>query len=84
MKLWAALLLGLALTTPALAGEKIDINKAPITVLDKLEVKNTGPMLSERIQSGRPYKSIDDLTSKKVISQQEFEAIKNLIIVKAK
>jgi DNA uptake protein ComE-like DNA-binding protein len=84
MKLWAALSLVLALTTPALAGEKIDINKAPITVLDRLEVKNTGPMLSERIQGGRPYKSIDDLTSKKVISKKEFETIKNLIMVKAK
>jgi DNA uptake protein ComE-like DNA-binding protein len=84
MKLWAALSLVLALTTPALAGEKIDINKAPITVLDKLEVKNTGPMLSERIQGGRPYKSIDDLTNKKVISNKEFEAIKNLVMVKGK
>jgi DNA uptake protein ComE-like DNA-binding protein len=84
MKLWAALLLGLVLTTPALAGEKIDINKAPITVLDKLEVKDTGPMLSERIQGGRPYKSINDLTNKKVISNKEFEAIKNLVMVKAK
>ncbi len=84
MKLWAALLLVVALTTPVLAGEKIDINKAPITVLDQLEVKNTGPLLSERIQGGRPYKSIDDLTTKKVISKKEFEAIKNLIVVKAK
>jgi DNA uptake protein ComE-like DNA-binding protein len=84
MKLWAALLLVVALTAPVLAGEKIDINKAPITVLDKLEVKDTGPMLSERIQSGRPYKRIDDLTGKKVISKKEFEVIKNLIIVKEK
>jgi DNA uptake protein ComE-like DNA-binding protein len=84
MKLWAALLLSLALITPALAGEKIDINKAPITVLDKLEVKNTGPLLSERIQGGRPYKTIGDLTAKKVISPKEFEAIKNLIMVKEK
>jgi DNA uptake protein ComE-like DNA-binding protein len=84
MKLWAALSLVLALTNPALAGEKININKAPITVLDKLEVKDTGPMLSERIQGGRPYKRIDDLTGKKVISKKEFEAIKNMIMVKEK
>jgi DNA uptake protein ComE-like DNA-binding protein len=49
-----------------------------------LEVKDTGPMLSERIQGGRPYKRIDDLTGKKVISKKEFEAIKNMIMVKEK
>lgn len=61
MKLWAALLLGLALITPALAGEKIDINKAPITVLEMFEVKNTGPLLSERIRGSCPYKNIGGL-----------------------
>ena len=41
-------------------------------------------LLSELIQGGRLYKSMDDLTNKKVISKKEFEAIKNLIMVKEK
>jgi DNA uptake protein ComE-like DNA-binding protein len=60
---------------------KIDINKAPIAELDKLELPGTKPSLSERIQGGRPYKTADDLVSKKVISQDELNLIKNLITV---
>jgi DNA uptake protein ComE-like DNA-binding protein len=74
----------LLLSIPALAGEKtglININKAPITELDKLEVKNTAELLSERIQAGRPYMEINDLVTKKVISPREFNAIKNLVTI---
>ncbi len=81
MKAGFALSALLLLALPVFAGEKIDINKAPIVVLDKLEVKGTGAMLSERIQAGRPYKSIGDLTKKKVITYAEFEAIEKMIKV---
>jgi DNA uptake protein ComE-like DNA-binding protein len=67
-------------TTPG----KIDINQAPITELDKLELPGTKPSLSERIQSGRPYSQPEDLVSKKVISPEEFKLIKNLVTASKK
>jgi DNA uptake protein ComE-like DNA-binding protein len=60
---------------------KIDVNKAPIAELDKLELPGTKPSLSERIQGARPYKTADDLVAKKAISQDELNLIKNLITV---
>jgi DNA uptake protein ComE-like DNA-binding protein len=64
--------------SPTTAG-KIDINKAPIAELDKLELPGTKPSLSERIQQGRPYTKAEDLVTKKVISPEEFNLIKGLI-----
>jgi DNA uptake protein ComE-like DNA-binding protein len=63
------------------ATQKIDVNKAPIAELDKLELPGTKPSLSERIQGARPYKTADDLVAKKAISQDELNLIKNLITV---
>ncbi len=60
---------------------KIDVNKAPIAELDKLELPGTKPSLSERIQGARPYKTADDMVTKKAISQDELKLIKNLITV---
>jgi DNA uptake protein ComE-like DNA-binding protein len=70
-------------TKPA-KSSKIDINTAPIAELDKLELPGTKPSLSERIQGGRPYKQIDDLVSKKVISAEEFKLIQNLVTTETK
>lgn len=58
---------------------KININSASIAELDKLELPGTKPSLSERIQGGRPYNTLDDLVSKKVISPEEFKLISELI-----
>jgi DNA uptake protein ComE-like DNA-binding protein len=63
------------------ATQKIDVNKAPIAELDKLELPGTKPSLSERIQGARPYKTADDLVAKKAISQDELKLIKNLITI---
>jgi DNA uptake protein ComE-like DNA-binding protein len=65
--------------TAAKSGQ-IDINSAPIAELDKLELPGTKPSLSERIQGGRPYKTIEDLVIKKVISAEEFKLIKGLTV----
>ncbi len=65
----------------ASAATKIDINKAPIAELDKLELPGTKPSLSERIQGARPYKTAEDMVTKKAISQDELKLIKNLITV---
>jgi DNA uptake protein ComE-like DNA-binding protein len=60
-------------------GSKININTAPIAELDKLELPGTKPSLSERIQGARPYTKAEDLVTKKAISQEEYNLIKNLI-----
>jgi DNA uptake protein ComE-like DNA-binding protein len=66
-------------SSPAAQSGKIDINSAAIAELDKLELPGTKPSLSERIQGGRPYKTLEDLVTKKVISEDEFKLIKELI-----
>jgi DNA uptake protein ComE-like DNA-binding protein len=58
---------------------KINVNTAPIAELDKLELPGTKPSLSERIQGVRPYKTINDLVTKKAISADELKLIKNLV-----
>ncbi len=73
-----------ASTKTSTSSAKIDINVASIAELDKLELPGTKPSLSERIQGGRPYRKPEDLVSKKVISQSEFNLIKNLITVSDK
>lgn len=71
-------------TPSAPKSSKIDINTAAIAELDKLELPGTKPSLSERIQGGRPYKQIDDLVTKKVISAEEFKLIQNLVTTEPK
>jgi DNA uptake protein ComE-like DNA-binding protein len=70
-----------SVTKPIATTSKIDINSASIAELDKLELPGTKPSLSERIQGKRPYKTADDLVSKKAISVDEYKLIKDLIIV---
>ncbi|MCP2730056.1 ComEA family DNA-binding protein [Limnofasciculus baicalensis] len=59
--------------------EQININTAILSELDKLEAKLGVPALSNRIQASRPYGNIDELVSKKVISQEQFDQIKNMV-----
>ena len=60
---------------------KININSAILSELDKLEAKLGVPALSHKIQASRPYGSIDDLVSKDVVTQQQFDQIKDLVTV---
>ncbi|MDX2244735.1 MAG: helix-hairpin-helix domain-containing protein [Leptolyngbyaceae cyanobacterium bins.302] len=60
---------------------KININTAILSELDKLEAALGVPALSHKIQASRPYGSIDDLVSKKVVSQAQFDQIKNQLTV---
>ncbi len=60
---------------------KININTAILSDLDKLEAKLGVPALSNKIQASRPYGSPEDLVSKKVISQDQFNQIKDLVTV---
>jgi hypothetical protein len=61
------------------AGRKININSALLSELDKLEAKLGVPALSNKIQAERPYKDVNELVSKKVITDQQFQQIKDLV-----
>ncbi|MBD2629563.1 ComEA family DNA-binding protein [Trichormus variabilis] len=60
---------------------KININSAILSELDKFEAKLGVPALSNKIQASRPYASPEDLVSKKVITQQQFDQIKDMVTV---
>jgi hypothetical protein len=60
---------------------KININAAILSELDQLEAQLGVPALSHKIQASRPYGSVEDLVSKQVISQQQFDQIKNQLTI---
>jgi len=62
-------------------GKKININNAILSELDKLEAKLGVPALSNKIQGSRPYATPEELVSKKVISQQQFDQIKDMVTI---
>jgi hypothetical protein len=49
--------------------------------LDKLEGKLGIPALSNKIQSSRPYTKVEELVSKKVIDQAQFDTIKDMVTI---
>ena len=59
--------------------EKININTAILSELDKFEAKLGVPALSNKIQASRPYGSPEDLVTKKVITQEQFDQIKDQV-----
>ncbi|MEH2149913.1 helix-hairpin-helix domain-containing protein [Nostoc sp.] len=59
--------------------EKININTAILSELDKFEGKLGIPALSNKIQANRPYGSPEDLVTKKVITQEQFDQIKDQV-----
>jgi len=63
------------------AEEKININTAILSELDKFEAALGVPALSNKIQASRPYGSPEELVSKKVITQEQFDQIKDQVTV---
>jgi Helix-hairpin-helix motif len=63
------------------AEAKININKALTSELDKIEDKLSVPGLAEKIQAQRPYAATQELVSKKVIDQQQFDKVKDLLTI---
>jgi hypothetical protein len=61
--------------------KKININTALLSELDKLEAQLGVPALSHQIQASRPYGTVDDLVSKKVLTQAQFNQVKDLLTV---
>jgi hypothetical protein len=62
-------------------GKKININSAILSELDKFEAQLGIPALSHKIQASRPYGNPEDLVSKKVITQAQFDRIKDQLTV---
>lgn len=58
---------------------KMNINTVPSESLDRLP--GVGPVTASKIISARPYKQIEDLLNKKVVSNAVYEKIKGLITV---
>ncbi|ARV63296.1 DNA uptake protein [Nostocales cyanobacterium HT-58-2] len=61
--------------------KKININSAILSELDKFEAQLGVPALSHKIQASRPYSSPDDLVSKKVITQEQFDQIRDQVTI---
>jgi hypothetical protein len=61
--------------------KQININNGILSELDKFEAQLGVPALSHKIQANRPYSSPDDLVAKKVISQEQFDKIKDQVTV---
>jgi len=59
--------------------EIINVNKGTIDELDTLP--GIGKITAEKIINNRPYQSIDELLTKKVVNKGVFEKIKNLISI---
>lgn len=57
----------------------ININNASESELDSLP--GIGPVTAQKVIASRPYSTINDLLSKKVVGQSEFEKIKNSISI---
>jgi Helix-hairpin-helix motif len=62
-------------------GKKININNAILSELDKFEAKLGVPALSNKIQASRPYGKPEELVSKNVITQAQFDQIKEQVTI---
>lgn len=65
--------------TPTASSEKISINNATMDQLDTLP--GIGKITAQKIIQNRPYQSLDDLLSKKIVGKSVYERIKDLITI---
>lgn len=63
-----------AATSPAVSGKRVDINAATGSELDSLP--GIGPARSAAIVAGRPYADLNELVTKKVLTQGVFDGVK--------
>ncbi|WP_094531815.1 helix-hairpin-helix domain-containing protein [Pseudanabaena sp. SR411] len=70
-----------AMVMPSSSKGKININEAILSELDKVEAKLGIAGLSNKIQAARPYTKIEDLVSKKVITAEQFEQVKDMVSI---
>ena len=57
---------------------KVDINSATKEDLEKLP--GIGPATADKIIAGRPYNTKRDLLTKKILSQKEYDAVKDKLV----
>jgi Helix-hairpin-helix motif len=62
-------------------GKKVNINTAILSELDRFEAQLGVPALSNKIQASRPYGKPEELVAKKVITQAQFEQIKEMVTI---
>jgi DNA uptake protein ComE-like DNA-binding protein len=62
-------------------GKKVNINSAILSELDKFEGMLGVPALSNKIQAARPYASPEELVTKKVVTQEQFDKIKDMVTI---
>ncbi len=60
---------------------QININSAILSELDKLEGQLGVPALSNKIQASRPYANVAELVTKKVMTQAQFDQIKDQVTI---
>lgn len=60
---------------------KVNINTAILSELDQFEAQLGIPALSHKIQASRPYSKPEDLVSKNVITQAQFDQIKERVTI---
>ncbi len=60
-------------------GSAININNATLSELDKLP--GVGPVTAQKIIDGRPYQTVEELLSRKIVGQSTFEKIKGSLSV---
>jgi competence protein ComEA len=60
------------------ASGKLDLNSASKEELEGLP--GIGPATSQKIVEGRPYKSKSDLMKRKIVSQSEYQKIRNNVV----
>ena len=60
--------------------EPVDINGASTDELES--VKGIGAATAKKIIEGRPYKSKDELVSRKIVSQSQYDKIKDQIVAR--
>jgi len=68
---------GYAQDKSAISNELININSASFEELDTLP--GVGKITGEKIINNRPFKALDELINKKIVSKSVFENIKSLI-----
>ncbi len=66
-------------TTGDSQGGLVSINNGSQSELESLPA--IGPVTAQKIINGRPYSSIEELTSKKAVGKSTFEKIKDLIML---
>ena len=60
------------------AMKKVDINKASLDDLKK--VPGLDESMAKKVVDGRPFKNVDELLSKKVLSKDVFDKVKPLLM----